>query len=173
MYYFIALLSGIKWNTLTTTCYFHVGGFITPLQIVAEAKGFIFNHGSDIDGSKSLETLYQEIDMFKPLYLLCGSHHLVQLSQQDPKDKTLDLSSVLMVAPAGSTVPPTLCQDLKKNFKNLAAVVNGYGMTECVGYWGISFSMDPTHLGGVAPGCIVKIVDPETGKLCGPNEVNI
>ena len=100
MYYFIALLSGIKWNTLTTTCYFHVGGFITPLQIVAEAKGFIFNHGSDIDGSKTLETVYQEIDMFKPLYLLCGSHHLVQLSQQDPKDKTLETRFAFLTSTA-------------------------------------------------------------------------
>ena len=123
-------LSGIRWNTLTTTCYFHVGGFITPLQIIGEAKGFIFNHGPDIDGPQSVESLYREIDMFKPLYLVCGSHHIIQLSQQNPQNKSLDLSYVRLVSPTGSTVPPTTYQDLKKNFKNLVAVINAYGMTE-------------------------------------------
>ena len=167
-------LTGINWSTLTTTCYFHVGGFITPIQIIGEAKCFIFNHAPDMDNGASqsvAESLYREIDMFKPLYLLCGSHHIVQLCQQNPKDKSLDLSYVRMVSPTGSTVPPTTYQDLKKNFKNLVAVINAYGMTECIGYWVVAFSVDATYLGGVAPGSVVKIVDPETGEICGPHEV--
>ena len=167
-------LTGINWNTLTTTCYFHVGGFITPLQIIGEAKGFIFNHGPDIDNGSSqsvAESLYREIDMFKPLYLVCGSHHIIQLSQQNPQNKSLDLSYVRLVSPTGSTVPPTTYQDLKKNFKNLVAVINAYGMTECIGYWVVAFSVDATYLGGVAPGSVVKIVDPETEEICGPHEV--
>ena len=133
---------------------------------------FYFQSCSRYGASQSVaESLYREIDMFKPLYLLCGSHHIVQLCQQNPKDKSLDLSYVRMVSPTGSTVPPTTYQDLKKNFKNLVAVINAYGMTEFVGYWAAAVSTDVNYLGGVAPGSVVKIVDPETGEICGPHEV--
>ena len=49
------------------------------------------------------------------------------------------------------------------------AVPNYYGLTE----FGraIANSMDMSKLGGVAPGAVVKIVDPETGKILGPNKV--
>ena len=155
---------------LTTTCFFHVGGFITPLQIMASARTFVFNNGADIEG-ETTEILFKEINEFKPVFLLCGSHHLVLLSQNNPKNYNLDLCSVLAAAPAGSTVPHSILEDLKKNFKNLSIVFNGYGMTEIVGYWGIIVSMDIKVLGGVAPGSIVKIVDPDSSQLCGPNEV--
>ena len=44
-------------------------------------------------------------------------------------------------------------------------------MTEFVGYWAAAVSTDVNYLGGVAPGSVVKIVDPKTGEICGPHEV--
>ena len=77
---------------LTTTCHFHVGGFLSPLGVRNRARTYLFNHGEDIDGPKTSELLYQEISMFKPFILICGSHHLVLLSQNDPIETSLGIN---------------------------------------------------------------------------------
>ena len=103
-----------------------------------------------------------------------------------------------MVMPMGSSVPPTLYEDLQKNFKKLMFVYNVYGMTgtyvifnliKCA--WcsknpeikpqhdfaeisaALTNSMDVKCLGHVAEGAVVKIVDPDSGNICGPNEVHM
>ena len=81
----------------------------------------------------------------------------------------LDLDSVIMVMPMGSSVPPTLYEDLQKNMKKLMFVYNVYGMTEISG--ALTNSMDVKCLGYVAEGATVKILDPDSGNICGPNEV--
>ena len=162
----------IRYVVLTSTCYFHIGGFLYPLRVTAEAGTFLFNHGSDIDESNPTDVLYKEIDQFNPIVLLMGSHHLVLLSQQGPKDETLDLGSVLIAFPVGSTVPPNTHENLKKKFTNLSNTLNGYGMTESIGLGAVTISTDTKCLGGVQPGSIIKIVEMESGKVCGPNEVN-
>ena len=52
------------------------------------------------------------------------------MSTQKPKDKNLDLSSILVVSPMGSTVPQTLYQDLKTFFPSLVFVFQHFGLTE-------------------------------------------
>ena len=103
---------------LQTTCYFHVGGFISPLNSMTTPLTFIFNHGEDLDSSNlsTTELLYQEVDKYKPFLMICGSHHLVQLSIAKPKNENLDLSSVKFAMPMGSTVPATLFEQLKQTF---------------------------------------------------------
>ena len=156
-------------SVLTTTCFFHAGGFLTPLELTENAIQVCFNHSEDLDLTDTCEAIYKEIDQFKPNYLMFGSHHLILLSNQPPKDKTLDLSSVYMVMPLGSTVPKDLYEILKKPFPNLVCCFNVLGMTEI----STAFTMTNTvkHLGGVGAGSVLKLVDPETGKLCGPGEV--
>ena len=34
---------------LSTTCFFHVGGFVSPLNVMTSNMSFIFNHGADLD----------------------------------------------------------------------------------------------------------------------------
>ena len=154
---------------LTTTCHFHIGGFFTPLNIMDRPISYVFNHGEDLEKSGSSELIYREIDRFKPTFMICGTHHLVQLSQISPNDKSLELDSVKTVMPMGSTVPSTLFEDLKKHFKNLECVYNMYGMSEVTGL--ISSSTDVNNLGVVAEGVSVKIVETESGALCGPYQV--
>ena len=71
--------------------------------------------------------------------------------------------------PIGTTAPSTLFSDLKEKFPNLKIVPNFYGLTE----FGrtIAYSMDTRVLGAVAPGSSVKIVDPESGEILGPNQI--
>ena len=152
---------------ITTTCFFHVGGFISPFDLWSTV---IFNSGSDLDGEHCTELLYKEINCFKPQSMVCGSHHLVQMSQNPPINDSLDLSSVLTVMPMGTRVPDQLYEDLKKKLKSLTHVNNYYSMSEICGV--ITSSKDVKCLGAVYPGAIVKIVDPDNGKLCGYNEVH-
>ena len=51
---------------------------------------------TDIDEIDTCEVLYKEIDKFKPTWLVFGSHHLVLMSQQKPKDKSLDSHAYLL-----------------------------------------------------------------------------
>ena len=161
--------SGSVDKVMTTTCFFHAGGFTTPLENLVRKIQVVFNHGTDIDTEDTCQILYKETDLFKPKRLIFGSHHMVQLSQNGPKDKTLDLSSVLFVSPMGSTVPLTLYDDLKKAFTSLAYVSQGYAFTES--YTRLASTFAVQYLGVIGPDVIIKLVDPETGKICGAQEV--
>ena len=67
---------------LSTTCFFHVGGFVSPLNVMTSNMSFIFNHGADLDKfNDTTELLFKEINDYKPFMMICGSHHLGQLSQ--------------------------------------------------------------------------------------------
>ena len=84
------------------------------------------------------------------------------------KDENLDLSSVKFVMPMGSTVPESLCEDLQKFMTGMQFVYHIYGMTE-IGST-IAVTIDVRNLGVVHANAAVKIVDPNTGKLCEPHE---
>ena len=114
-------IRGWELTMLITTCFFHAGGFFSPLQFLLSSfkATVVFNHGDDIDKGNTCEILYNEVDQYKPGWMMCGSHHLVLLSKQRPKNKTLDLKSVWVVSPMGSTVPNTLYEDLKQSLTSL------------------------------------------------------
>ena len=157
-------------RTLSTTCMFHAGGFLFPLYCVHGKTANIFNHGPDIDNENMCETVYALVDKFKPLWLMLGSHHLVQMSKTYPKNKSLNLKSVISASPMGSTVPLTLNEDLKKIFPNFVNVLHFYGMTELPNMGTIT--SDLSKLGSMwSKDMKMKLVDPDTGKLCGPGEV--
>ena len=155
---------------LTTTCFFHIGGFFFPFSIIHEKHCRIFNHGPDLENADTNEILFRQIDKFKPSYLMFGSHHLVSLSKAKPKDKSLDLSSPLIVSPMGSTVPKSLLKDLKENLTSLQVITHMYSMTEIPTLLALTLDAD-YGLGMLGPTVVGKVVDPDTGKICGQNEV--
>ena len=159
----------VRSTYLTTTCHFHIGGFFTPMNIMDRPITYVFNHGEDLENFGCTELIYREIDNFKPTFMICGSHHLVQLSQNSPCNKSFELDSVKTVMPMGSTVPLTLFNDLNKHLNNLQCIYNMYGMSEVTGL--ISSSTNVNNLGVVAEGVSVKIVDTGNGALCGPYQV--
>ena len=164
--------SGDITTGVATTCFFHVGGFLSPFANIFERHCLVFNHGPDLDNENTCQVLFEEIDAFKPLYMNCGSHHLVALSKEvlKPTEKPMDLSSPLLILPTGSTIPKTLFEDLKQNLPNIKAVFHGFAMTEIPAI--IAYTMDSQFsLGGLGPSVQVKIVDPETGKVCGQDEI--
>ena len=156
---------------MTTTCFFHVGGFFYPLKtLIHERSSWVFNHGPDLDNAPdTCQVLFEEIDLFKPSYLMFGSHHLVMLSKAKPK-KPLDLSSPMLVMPMGSTVPKSLFEDLKLNLSSLQAVAHAFALTELPTL--VAFQLDSDFgLGGLGPTVVAKVVDPETGKVCSQDEI--
>ena len=119
-----------KLPVLLTTCFFHIGGFMSILEITHFKTNFIFNNGYDLDqDGKTCQAIYKQIDAYRPWRLVCGSHHCVQLTKERPLDKNLNLDSVLMVLPMGSTVPESMYEDLKPYMPNLALVCQGLAMT--------------------------------------------
>ena len=94
----------------------------------------VFNHGPDLESDgDACEILYQEIDKFKPSVLSFGSHNLVVMGKQPPKNKLLNLSSVLFAMPTGSTVSDSLYSNLKPSLPALVSIIHPYGMTELAG----------------------------------------
>lgn len=110
----------------------------------------------------------------------------MDVASLDVDPKGFDLSSILFVAPMGTNVPFDTTAKLKRFFPNLMGMINAYGSTEngkqkkalngmnlswkFAGLL-VSTSLAPTNIGHVMPGNVVKIVNQETGQLCGPNEV--
>ena len=118
----------------------------------------MFNHGDDLEKSDTCELIYREVDQFKPQSMVCGSHHMVLLSKQGPRNKYLDLSSVMLVSPRGSTIPLSLYEDLKVNFPNLAVILQIYAMSEVL--MAISLSFDAKiAFGAVGSDVMIKLVD--------------
>ena len=152
-----------------STCFFHFGGYITPMTICFKKYRFLFFAGDDLPDETCTDMLYKAIDKYRPPAFFAGSHHLVQMATAAPPNSDLKLDSVFAAFPMGSTVPPTLFDDLKKKLPSLAIVGNFYSMTE-IGVT-VAMSFDTQNLGGVSRGVSVKLVNPDTGVICGPNEV--
>lgn len=118
----------------------------------------------------SLDILLNTIIEVKPSTVALGAHHYVQLAESEilATANSADLESVNMLFPAGSAVPSSCEELLKRKFPNLKGVLNAYGQTEsglvCAGY-------DNGYLGMIFPHYKVKIEHPETGLRCKSNEI--
>ena len=98
----------------------------------------------------------------KPSNVDLGAHHYVQLAESDVLDQVdpENLDSVKLLSPAGSAVPSSCKGLIKKKFRNLVDITNGYGQTES-GLASCGYGTE--HLGMVLPLCKIKIEDPDTG----------
>ena len=155
-------------NMLQTTCFFHGGGFITPISAMIQPQNasYFFPVGSL---ENNTDKLFRAVDKFKTFYFIGGAHHITRLAAANRAPEGLDLTSLMGACPMGSNIPYDTHDKLKKHFPNLETLMNFYGMTEFGNL--ISFSETPRHLGFIGPGTTVKIVNPENGDLCDFNEV--
>ncbi len=153
---------------IVTTCVFHLSGFGRGFTTLSKKYNIHFFAVEDLPDNQTADLLFKAIDKVQPPLMLTGSHHLVQLSKAPKPPADLKLDSLLMAMPIGSTVPLTVQEELKPKFPNMV-IGNFYSMTE-IGIL-LTMSLDVGFLGAVQKGIILKLVDPETGKLCGQNEV--
>ena len=65
------------------------------------------------------------IKQTKPLCVVVGTHHFVQMSEIDFESTGLDkkdLASVMWITPVGASVPQITSQNLKKIFPNMVVI---------------------------------------------------
>ncbi len=106
--------------------------------------------------------------MLKPIGIIGGSHHVIRMcSAPTSLSSGLDLSSVTFAAPLGASVAHDTADLLRRHFPNMKHCLNLYGQTEAGNI--VSYSLDPRHIGYVAPGSEIKIADPDTGEALGPD----
>ena len=112
----------------------------------------------------TLNLLMDVILDVKPSTVGLGAHHYVQLAESDVLDQVdpENLDSVKLLFPAGSAVPSSCRELLRKKFRNLVDVLQAYGQTES-GLASCGYGTE--HLGMVLPLCKIKIEDPDTGKV--------
>ena len=112
----------------------------------------------------TLNLLMDVILDVKPTSITLGAHHYVQLAESDVLDQVdpENLDSVKLLCPAGSAVPSSCRELLRKKFRNLVDILQAYGQTES-GLASCGYGTE--HLGMVLPLCKIKIEDPDTGIM--------
>ena len=85
--------------------------------------------------------------------LVMGSHHYVQVSEENTDPAMLD--SVKIIKPTGASVPAVCTDKLKSKFPMCVFYVNLYGQTES----GIVIlgNQEMVGLGPIKPGCRIKV----------------
>jgi len=152
-------------NTVTTTCFFHVGGFYTGLMAMLKRQTYFHMFGKGLTFTMILDAMAEA----KCNQCSIGTHHYVQMSTSDEflnydSDK---LSYMQTLLPAGAAVPEACAETWFKKMPNLKFILNAYGQSEM----GIMcLSADPKNIAFVTCGYTVCFKDPDTGKVLGPNE---
>ncbi len=155
---------------IQTTCFFHGGGLLMPVAWLVGKGSSRFFPVASLEDESCAELLFQAIEAFKPDSFVGGSHHIVRMCNAAVEaSEKYDLGSLLYAAPLGATIPQNSDGLLKRHFPNFRFILNIYGQSEFGNM--ISMSFTPKHLGHIARGTEVKIVDLESGRVCGPNRV--
>lgn len=92
---------------------------------------------------------------------------LVEVDLAKTSFKPGDLESVVIFSPTGTAVQPECKEKIKEIFPNVAFIISLYGSTEMLS---ASVSSDGLDLGVIVPNCSFKFVNPDSGKICQPNE---
>ena len=150
---------------LQTTCMFHGGGFL--FAIINCIRNGVKLITFCLRDGVSTEDIFHACDKYQPSVLMVGSHHGFRLSNANAP-KGLKLNSVLSIVPIGSHLRDDLTEDLKKQFPNAVNIVNAYGLTETSG---VSKGNGFSNLGSLIRGVQVKISDPDTNEVLGPDQV--
>eukprot|EP00095_Tigriopus_kingsejongensis_P007378 maker-scaffold37_size504123-snap-gene-4.16 protein:Tk07378 transcript:maker-scaffold37_size504123-snap-gene-4.16-mRNA-1 annotation:"luciferin 4-monooxygenase" len=157
-----------------STCFFHGGGFGFPISVLSGGQTACFfptyaleNTEQGLVGNSKL--ILDATHRYRPEGMMLGSHHAIRLSQINEVDPQLDLDSVRYICPMGTNIPEDTYERLHGVFPALKNVFNLYSLTEFGAL--ITFSTTPRHLGSVAPGTTVKIVDSDTQETLGANQV--
>ncbi|XP_052748733.1 uncharacterized protein LOC113519028 [Galleria mellonella] len=84
-----------------------------------------------------------------------------------------NLKSLKIIYSRSSPLHSKIIEIVKKRFPGLQNILQGYGMTECgeptSEIWGIKGPKSGS-VGMASPGLIIKVVDPQTNKILGPNQ---
>lgn len=150
-------------STLTIAPWFHAMGLMTSLNAIVGGNKIVYLPRFE-------EKLYlQTIEKYKINVIITLPPVIVILS----KSKLLNsynLNSVILIYSGAAPLDVETIIEFKKRFPNSKALLQGYGMTECV----LTLTRDdesapkPGSVGRIAvAGCVIKVVDTETRKPLG------
>ena len=145
---------------------FHIGGLVPMLGCMS--VGATFYHAGHFDADQSLRTLADEritvaYPAFETIWLGILNH---------PDFPTADLSALRLIQ--NIAVPERLVQ--MQMATPAASEVSSFGATECSSNLTLTLPDDPydvrmNTLGLPLPDMEIRIVNPETGRVCDANEV--
>lgn len=139
--------------------------------------GFIITVGAALCGDEIVilpkfeERLFlRSIEEFKPNIATLVPPLIIFLAKS-PLVPKYDLSSLKFLGSGAAPLSKEIVDAVKKRL-NLDGVIQGYGMTEmALGVLTQTTGFDTAgSVGSLRPGAWGKVIDPETGKILGPNE---
>ena len=113
---------------LMTTCFFHLGGFMTPLNALGHGQAVTFIAPEDLEDNIGIimnVAAESSANMFA-----CGSHHLIELASWDMPPEQKPAESIQMICPLGTNVYEGIFSDLKSKFPSVFTVLDVYGQSE-------------------------------------------
>ena len=131
--------------SMTTTCFFHLGGFMAPLNALGHGQELTFIAPEDLEDN--IGVIMQVAAESTANMFTCGSHHLIQLASWDMPPDQKPAESIQMVCPLGTNVYEGILADLKSKFPSAFAVLDVYGQSE--GGVAVAIGFDQKTLGGV------------------------
>jgi len=152
--------------SLMTTCFFHLGGFMNPLNALGHGQELIFIAPEDLEDNIGI--IMKVASESSANMFACGSHHLIQLASWDMPPDQKPAESIQIICPLGTNVYEGIFSDLKSKFPSAFTVLDVYGQSE--GGIAVAVGFDQKTLGGTRAKA-VKIIDPDTGVAVGPNVV--
>ena len=128
-----------------TTCFFHLGGFLLPLNALGHGQEITFIAPEDLE--QDLGLILKVAAESSANMLICGSHHLIQLASLEMPEEQKPAESIQMICPMGTNVYEGIFSDLKNKFPSAFAVLDVYGQSE--GGIAVAIGFDQKTLGGV------------------------
>ncbi|CAG4963998.1 unnamed protein product [Colias eurytheme] len=149
-------------KSLSITPWFHSMGLISMLAGFLRGKLTVYLPKFDVD------TYFKTIEKHQITHLTVVPAMLTALAKAEGK---YDTSSVTEVYSGAAPLYEETAIAFKKMFPNVAAIRQGYGLTEST--LALTFNINFDKMGSV--GCVVddvvlKVVNPETKEVLGPNQ---
>ena len=130
---------------IMTTCFFHLGGFLLPLNALGHGQEITFIAPEDLE--QDLGLILKVAAESSANMLICGSHHLIQLASLEMPEEQKPAESIQMICPMGTNVYEGIFSDLKNKFPSAFAVLDVYGQSE--GGIAVAIGFDQKTLGGI------------------------
>ncbi|CAH2056389.1 unnamed protein product, partial [Iphiclides podalirius] len=149
-------------TTLSITPWYHTMGLATSLLGFVKGRTMVFLPKFEVD-------LYlKTLEKYKIGQLTVVPPILVALCKSPSK---YDVSTVQLILCGAAPLYKETVNDVRERFPNLTAVLQGYGLSESS--LAVTQNNNPDKEGSVGQAnsnTIIKIVDPETRKILGPNK---
>ncbi|CAH0716920.1 unnamed protein product, partial [Brenthis ino] len=147
---------------LTITPWYHTMGLISTLASFSKGSKYVYLPKFDV------ELYLKTVEKYKIQQLTVVPAAIIALCKSNLQ---YDTSSVQVVYCGAAPLYEETAKTVKQRFPNVTAVLQGYGMTETT--LAITINLNPDKIGSVGTvtsHTVVKVENPETREVLGPNQ---